>query len=196
MVAGMRFERLIDDLAAQIDHEQREEERALALEEERHRLGRLSLRERMRALHEAGRPLRCELVDGRTLSLGLTSFGRDWVAARPEPPGLGQFIVRIPAITAILAGRDDLAASLVVVPEPPTSLAARIGFGFVLRDLARRRAPVLVHGVGGASWHGTIDRVGGDHLELAVHPAGTPRREVEVRAYRLVPFERISTVAF
>jgi hypothetical protein len=192
----MRFERLIDDLAAQIDHEQREEERALALEGERHRLGRLPLRERMRALHHAGRPLRCELVDGRAMTLAPISFGRDWLAARPEPHGIGQLIVRIPAIEAILPGSDELTASLVAIPESPTALAARIGFGVVLRDLARRRSPVLVHGVGGAGWHGTIDRVGGDHLELAVHPAGTPRREAEVRAHRLVPFERVSTVAF
>ncbi|GAA2456446.1 hypothetical protein [Agromyces soli] len=191
----MRFERLIDDLSAQMEHEQREEERSLALEEERHRLGRLSVRERARALHELGRPLRCELVDGRAMTLALESFGRDWLAARAQPPVGGLLIVRIPAIEAIVGDREELQASLAPVPESPTALAARIGFGFVLRDLARRRAAVLVRGVSGASWQGTIDRVGGDHLELALHPAGTPRREAEVRGYRLVPFERISTIA-
>ncbi|MFK4729815.1 hypothetical protein ROT00_09030 [Agromyces mediolanus] len=192
----MRWERLIDDLAAQIDHEQREEERTLALEEERHRLGRLSLRERLLALHESGRPVRLELVDGRTLTLALRSFGRDWFSAEPEPPGTGQLLLRLEAIEAVLPLPDQLADSVRAAPEPPTALAARIGLGFVLRDLARRRAPVLVHGTGGGTWQGTIDRVGGDHLELALHPAGTARREREVQGYRLVPFGRISTVAF
>jgi len=192
----MRWERLIDDLAAQIDHEQREEERALALEEERHRLGRLTLRDRVRALHGAGLPVRCELVDGRALTLVPDSIGRDWLAGSAEVHLGARVIVHFPAVEAILPVRDELAASLEPLPESPTALAARIGFGFLLRDLARRRSPVLVHGVAGTDWHGTIDRVGADHVELALHARGVPRREAEVRGYRLVPFDRISTVVF
>ena len=51
----MRWDLLFDDLESQLDHEQREEERALALEEERLRLGRLTLRDRLAAMaKEAG----------------------------------------------------------------------------------------------------------------------------------------------
>ena len=39
----MRWDQLFDDLESQLDQEQRDEERALALEEERLRLGRLTL---------------------------------------------------------------------------------------------------------------------------------------------------------
>ena len=50
----MRWDRLFDDLESQPDHEQREEERALALETERLRIGRLGLRERLTAMVAAG----------------------------------------------------------------------------------------------------------------------------------------------
>jgi hypothetical protein len=42
--------RISDDLESQLDQEQRDEERALALEEERLRLGRLTLRDRLIAM--------------------------------------------------------------------------------------------------------------------------------------------------
>ena len=43
----MRWDLLFDDLESQLDQEQRDEERALAIEEERLRLGRLTLRDRL-----------------------------------------------------------------------------------------------------------------------------------------------------
>ena len=41
---------------------------------------------------------------------------------------------------------------------------------------------------------GTIDRVGRDHLDLAVHEAGTARRESAVRDVLMLPIERIVIV--
>jgi len=35
--------------------------------------------------------------------------------------------------------------------------------------------------------HGTIDRVGRDHVDVAVHERGEVRRETAVSEYRLVP---------
>ena len=49
----MRWDLLFDDLESQLDQEQRDEERALALEEERLRLARLTLRDRLTALSRA-----------------------------------------------------------------------------------------------------------------------------------------------
>ena len=74
-------------------------------------------------------------------------------------------------------------------PAPPRSpLADRLTFGFVLRDLVRRRAGVAVHLASGRLLTGTIDRAGADHLDLALHEPGAPRRSDAVAGYRLVPF--------
>jgi hypothetical protein len=83
-----------------------------------------------------------------------------------------------------------------------SALAARLTLPFVLRDLCRRRAAVdlriaSAHGggePGTGSVHGTIDRVGRDHLDLAVHEAGRPRREASVRQYRVVPLDQLLLV--
>ena len=193
----MRWDQLFDDLAVQLDQAQREEERALALEEERLRQGRLTLRERLAAMHRAGRPVRIELVGGRVVALRGFGFGRDWIAAElvDATHRQTQLVVPLAAIAAVLPDREQLAQSLEPQPEASARLSERIGLAFVLRDLCRRRTPVRLTTLDGEV-HGTFDRVLRDHLELAVHEAGTPRREREVRGYRLVPFERIVSVAF
>ncbi|HET8927649.1 MAG TPA: hypothetical protein VFN24_07440, partial [Microbacterium sp.] len=48
--------------------------------------------------------------------------------------------------------------------------------------------------LGGRTLSGTIDRAGADHLDLALHPAGTPRRASEVSGHRVVPFGAIACV--
>ena len=60
-----------------------------------------------------------------------------------------------------------------------------------MRDLVRRRvvgdgAPRLRDGCS----TGTIDRAGADHLDIALHEPGTPRRASEVTGHRIVPFAR------
>jgi hypothetical protein len=63
----------------------------------------------------------------------------------------------------------------------------------VLRDLCRRRCAVELVLTGGPL-HGTIDRVGRDHCDLAVHEAGAVRREAAVSHYRIVPFDQLLLV--
>lgn len=65
----------------------------------------------------------------------------------------------------------------------------------VLRDLARQRIPVTVF-VTSARAHGTIDRVGADHLELACHEPGEARRAAAVRWIELVPLAQLLLVRF
>ncbi|MGR2753225.1 hypothetical protein [Agromyces arachidis] len=191
----MRWDRLFDDLESQLDLEEREARRALELESERLRLARLGLRDRLLAMAEAdadGAGVRVELVGGRIVQLRPAAFGRDWVsgAVVGEP---GQVVVPMQAVTAISASRRQVAASLVVGPGSSTRVAERIGLAFVLRDLSRRRLAVDVDSADGCH-HGTIDRVGLDHLDLALHERGAPRRERDVRGYRLVPFDRVVAV--
>jgi hypothetical protein len=193
----MRWEMLFDDLESQLDREQRDEERALALESERLRLARLGLRDRLMAMaaaDEDGAGVRVALAGGRTVHLRPTTFGRDWVsgplAGRSDA---AQCVVPIAALAAISAGRRQVEESLAPAPLPSARVAERIGLAFVLRDLSRRRIAVEVETLDGRH-HGTIDRVGLDHLDLALHEPGTPRREREVRGYRLVPFGRLVAI--
>ena len=77
----MRWDLLFDDLESQLDQEQRDEERALALEEERLRLGRLTLRDRLTSMARIGPDdgsagIRIELRDGQVLDTRPLAFGR------------------------------------------------------------------------------------------------------------------------
>jgi hypothetical protein len=198
----MRWDLLFGDLEAQLDQEQRDEERALAVEEERLRLGRLTLRDRLTAMTrtdagEAEPGVRLELIGGRSLVLRPLAFGRDWMSAAIVDAGRSgtQCIVPMAAIAAVLPSRSQLDPSLEPVPEPSARLAERIALPFVLRDLCRRRAAVRITTLDGIV-HGTIDRVARDHLDLALHEPGAPRREREVQGYRIVPFARVLLVEF
>jgi hypothetical protein len=41
---------------------------------------------------------------------------------------------------------------------------------------------------------GTIDRAGADHLDLALHDAGSPRRARAVTGFRVVPFASVLSI--
>ena len=198
----MRWDLLFDDLESQLDQEQRDEERALAVEEERLRLGRLTLRDRLTAMTRADPAasdsgVRLELIGGRTLALRPLVFGRDWMSAALADAGRSgtQCIVPMAAIAAVLPSRSQLEPSLEPVPESTARLAERIGLPFVLRDLCRRRSAVRITTLDGVT-HGTIDRVARDHVDLALHEPGAPRREREVQGYRIVPLARMLLVEF
>lgn len=207
----MRWELLFDDLEARLDQEHRDEERALALEEERLRLGRLTIRDRLSGLarkdgDDPAQFVRVELRGGDLIDVRPLSFGRDWlngVLRRGGAQGAGtagavgdrQCIVPLAAIAALLPTRAQLEPSVAPVAGSATRLADRIGMPFVLRDLSRRRTPVHLSTDDGRL-HGTLDRVARDHLDMALHEPGSARRESEVRGYRIIPLERIVLVDF
>jgi hypothetical protein len=55
-----------------------------------------------------------------------------------------------------------------------------------LRGIVRDRSVVRLHLRDGVILDGTVDRVGGDFLELAMHAAGELRRRKEVREVMVV----------
>lgn len=192
----MRWDRLFDDLEGQLEHELAAEELDEHAEEERLRLGRLALRDRLLAIHEGcgDQPLRVALGNGETVTMRATTFGRDWLAAEllDSRHRRTQCVIPLDAVAALLPTRSQLEASLAPLAHRDNagSLAARLTLPFVLRDLCRRRAPLDLHTASG-DIHGTIDRVGRDHLDIAVHEAGTPRREAAVQQYRIVPLGQL-----
>ena len=84
--------------------------------------------------------------------------------------------------------RDSLVAA---TPTEAPRISDRLGLSFVLRDLCRRRRYVQVESVD-SSVRGTIDRVGRDHIDVAVHEP--PRRSTFVEEIRLVAFDGIHLV--
>ncbi len=197
----MRWDNLFDDLESQLEQELGAEDIDLLAEEERLRLGRLGLRDRLRALMavaSADDSLRLVLVDGSRISLAIGAVGRDWIAG--ELSGDGQrgasCVIPIAAISGCLPTPEQTVTSVDGGTEPGVgSLAGRLGLPFVLRDLCRRRAALQVRTTR-ELLHGTIDRVGRDHLDLAEHDPGVARRERAVRAIRLLPLAELVLVRF
>ena len=198
----MRWDSLFDDLESQLELELGAEELDLAAEEERLRLGRLTFRDRLLALLRDGQApdaVAVTLRDGETLTVRLSAIGRDWVAGDLVGSGTERPAAVIPlaAIAALAPTTAQLAASVRAesASETATALSARLGLTFVLRDLCRRRVAIdLVTGFG--RLHGTIDRVGRDHLDLAEHEVGVPRRDSAVVRLRIVPLGAMNLVRF
>jgi hypothetical protein len=189
----VRWDDLFADLEGQLEQELGAEDLDLAAEEERLRLGRLSLRDRLAAL--AGEELGVELRDGTRMTLRIETIGRDWISGTAADGRPRVRVVPLEAIGGVLPPAAQVRASLAAPTEHPDALSRRLGLAFVLRDLCRRRCAVdLV--TASRALHGTIDRVGRDHLDLAEHDPGEPRRPGAVRGVRIVPFGQVLAISY
>lgn len=197
----MRWDNLFADLEGQLEQELTAEEIDLQAEEERLRLARLCIRDRLYALHSAIAPsqrmLHLILRDGARITVVPSTFGRDWFAGElvDDSGRRPDCVVPLDAIDGVVLAREQLVLSFEVAREgeSPGALSARLGLPFVLRDLCRRRQPLELR-LMGARLHGTVDRVGRDHLDLAVHEPGHPRRESAVSEYRIVRLDQLLLV--
>ena len=195
----MRWDNLFDDLESQLEHELYSEDVDLRAEEERLRRGRMSLRDRLMSLHASAGgsdySIRVDIV-GNLLRVSPSNFGKDWMAARviDEATRRTQVVIPFRAIAGIILERPHTLSSVrTIATEGGSALSARLGLTFVLRDLSRRRRELdLVLASG--TVHGTIDRVGRDHCDIAEHEVGTPRRESSVTNYRIVPLDQLLLV--
>ncbi|MEV4774350.1 hypothetical protein [Microbacterium sp. LWH12-1.2] len=192
----MHWDRLFEDLEGQLASEWEAERAALDAESERLRISRLELRSRIRMLCAVEARMTLDLAGGQRLPVRLRALGADWLATEPSSGGetaapLSISIVPLHAISGMSMDHGMLLTSLdpQVAAEP--ALRERMTFGFLLRDFARRRVPVRIALRDGDEVHGTIDRAGADHLDLAVHDAGDVRRADAVRGFRIVPFSAL-----
>ncbi|MEO6114918.1 MAG: hypothetical protein ABIP33_00915 [Pseudolysinimonas sp.] len=198
----MRWDNLFDDLESQLEQELGAEQGDLLAEEERLRLGRLTLRDRIIAMTRPGdgapEHLRLALRDGSVVTVSVGSVGRDWIVGELIGARRGSCVVPLTAVAGVLPTPEQLARSVAGEPvaEPGVSLSARLGLAFVLRDLCRRRASVELSTASDERLYGTIDRVGRDHLDLAEHEAGVPRRAAAVGRIRILPFGELVLVRF
>jgi len=183
----VRWDELFADLEGQLEQGLGAEEREIELEEERLRVGRAALRDRVAAIAQHPDALRVRLIDGSAVEIVPRTVGRDWVSGDLAGTA-AQVVLPLAAVDALLPSTDQVQRSLA-----PASLGAvtdRIGVAFLLRDLARRRRTLQLTTPAGVVT-GTIDRVGRDHLDLAVHPLDGWRRPSAVARIEVLALARI-----
>jgi len=179
-----RWDNLFADLAAQAQAVESAERAAEVEQRARAELGQGVLADRLRM--SVGTPVAVHLPASRLVG-AVSRVGVDWVLLAE-----GEAREALVPFTALLGveGLGRLAA-------PPGSLdpvTARLGLRHVLRGIARDRSGVRLQLTSGAALAATLDRVGADYVEAALHPAGEPRRPGAVRSTRLVPFTAIAAV--
>lgn len=193
----VHWDRLFENLEGQLAAEWECERAALDAESERLRISRLELRNRLRMLCADSTPATLDLP-GHRIRTRLESLGADWVAAvMTDGEASSSRAVRIIPLHAIMGLSVDhgqLLASLDESDSPTPTLRERMTLGFLLRDFARRRVPVRIIILDGSDLHGTVDRAGADHLDLALHDPGTARLAGAVRSFRMLPFAAVASI--
>lgn len=190
----MHWDRLFEDLEGQLASEWEAERAALDAETERLRISKLELRRRLQLLQRQGAVVHVELADRQRRTVRLHAVGADWVGMQ-ETDAVAVLLAPTRAITSMAVDHGMLLASLEESSPEKTgtqpSLRERMSLGFVLRDLARRRVPMRFALRDGETVFGTVDRAGADHLDLALHDQGEPRRAGAVRGFRIIPFDAV-----
>lgn len=184
----MRWEALFADLEAQLAAAEVAEVGSQAAAMTRAEFARTALPDRLRAQGDA--PVSLRLRDGRWVEGQVVDVARRWVllaapaGRREDRDGLprGRLLVVLTAVERLRA--------LTPRSVPGEGVVASLGLGSALRALARDRAAVTVLLASG-DLTGTIDRVGEDHLDVAVHPVDAPRRPSSVTETATVAVEAL-----
>lgn len=180
----MRWDRLFDDLQAQMDGDVQRERDLEVSDRTRRERAQVGLHERF----SAHRGLRVELrlTAGVLVAGRVADAGSDWVLVHDA--GDRGSLVPLGAIVAI-TGLGARAAS-----GSGAATAKRFGLGYALRGLSRDRSVVSLADIVGSVTTGTIDAVGADALDLSEHPVDVARRTENIVARRVVPFAAIVVV--
>lgn len=187
----MRWEQLFNDLDAQFEDLADEQMMAELADRERVALGSVSMGQRIAGALD--RTVRVRTTVGLVVAGQLRKVGPDWLLL--QEGGGREALVALPAITMV----EGLSAN----SGPAISgVELRLDLRFVLRGLARDRSPTAVVLCGGGGdppgqyteMTGTIDRIGADFLELAVHAPWEPRRAASVRSVVLIPLVAVVLV--
>ncbi|VXB51480.1 hypothetical protein [Citricoccus sp. K5] len=179
----MRWDGLFADLEAQLAQGHWQDTEAEAAEMTRGERSSIALIDRLRGA--VGTPLALLLADGERLELSLSTVGSTWIGGTDRS---GSLVVNLAAVAAV-------DSPLAVVAQEPSPGRRRLGIGSLYRSLSRARVALVVTGRDGRLLgEGTIDRVGLDHLDLAVHPRDEQRRGRNVRGLRVIPFDAIHLV--
>lgn len=181
----MRWDALFADLDAQALSLERAERAGEVDERTRAELGATTVTDRLRA--SIGAPLRVQCDGAATLHGALTRVGPDWLLL-DEGAGRESLVAAHAVLT--VGGLTRFSA----VPDSMDVVQSRLGLWFVLRRIARDRSPVRLLLRDGAQVGATIDRVGSDFVEVAMHAVAEPRRHGAVREIRLIPSHALVAV--
>ena len=193
----MRWDRLFSDLEARFDEIADAEAVAEMPDRQRVAAGAVGLTQRLAG--SLGQPIRVRVAGGTAVGGVLSRVGPDWLLLAE---GHGRDVL---VATRAIALVEGLTAATAL---PLSSVALRLDLRHAVRGLARDRSPVAVLVAGGAvsgptgaaepgstlsgtEITGTIDRVGADFAEVAVHAPWEPRRAASVRAVVLVPLAAV-----
>jgi hypothetical protein len=181
---AMRWDRLFDDLQAQLDGDGQRERDLEVSDRTRRERAQVGIHERF----SAHRGLRVELrlTAGVLVAGRVADSGSDWVLV--QDAGDRGCLVPFGAVVAINGMGVRAAAG------SGAATAKRFGLGFALRGLSRDRAVVSLADIGGSVTTGTIDSVGADALDLSEHPVDVARRAENIVARRVIPFTAIVVV--
>ncbi|HEU4491235.1 MAG TPA: hypothetical protein VFR74_10215 [Jiangellales bacterium] len=181
----MRWERLFDDLEAQLEAAGQRDLATEIADRTRRELARIRLADRLRAAR--GHEVACRVLGAGSVVGRVAAVGPEWVLLE-ESTGC-EALVPLAGLTSV--GGLGLRST---VPGTEGLVGARLGLRHVLRGIARDRSPVGVTLVDGSALGGTVDRVGADFVEVAEHGPGEPRRPLDVQGVRSIPFGGLALV--
>jgi hypothetical protein len=174
------------DLEAQVEALEVGQRAGEVDEHTRAELSGIGVLDRLRAAESA--PLRVQTLGGAAFAGTLARVGAGWLLLDREA---GQeTVVQLSAVVRV----DGLPRSA-AVPGSMDKITARLGLASVLRRLARNRSPVRLYLTDGTTTHATIDRVGSDFLDAALHAPGEFRRPDAVRGTTLVRLDALAAVS-
>ncbi|RKQ36711.1 hypothetical protein [Kocuria tytonis] len=183
----MRWDELFEDMEAQLAQARVRELEQEAVETARAELSRLTLLERLAAHREGS--VRLRPSRGDTLEGTLADVGAGWVVVRERHL---QHLVPLHSVV----WWEGLPRRFEVLPE--TATIRRLGMGHVLRALSTARVHVRVvlqDQAGHGELEGTVDAVGQDFFDVAVHPQDQFRRRRAVTSVRTVAFPSVALVS-
>ena len=181
----MRWQRLFEDLEAQVERAEQATLESEVADRTRREVARIRLADRFRAA--LGREVTIRVMGVGPVRAVVQAAGPDWLLLA-EQPGT-EMLVPLSSMTSV-SGLGQQAT----VPGAEGRVGARLKLAFMLRGVARDRAHVSISLVDGSATAGTVDRVGADFFDLAVHDATEPRRSGGVQSVRSIPFSALAVL--
>jgi hypothetical protein len=181
----VRWDELFADLDAQLSAAEAAELAAEVADRTRREVGQLRLVDRLRPVLGARVTLQ---VTGLGAARGtLLDAGADWLLVQEE----GARELLLPTASLLSLGGVGGPAE---VPGSEGEVVRRLDLRWALKGLVRSRSGVQLVLRDGSALTGTLDRVGADHVDLAEHAPGEPRRAAAVRQVRLVPLAALGAI--
>lgn len=182
----MRWKALFEDLEAQLDAAERASLEDEVRDRTRRETGLVRLVDRLSPA--VGHQVTVTVRGVGAVAAVLADAGPDWLLLVGGAGG-GDHEALVPA--AAVLGITGLGAAT-AAPDGESAVVGRLDLRWALRGLVRDRSGVSLVLLDGSTLAGTLDRVGADHVELAEHAPGEPRRASAVRQVRLVPLTALA----